>query len=252
MKINNKFIISIVIIGMIVLITALVVFIFEDRSLNQTPPNPINKRGDNQLYASNKFTITQYITGEYNINIILSPFEQIKTEAEQKFLELLNITQAQACSYNVIITTPHYANPEEAGKTYYLSFCPNLPQPSIAINPAIANLELLSVNPSPGVVEMGETKNGIALTFNKPIDLTTTSITISPSIEFRETHHPRDKTILTINPTQEWQSNAGYTITIKSGAYALDRSAQLKENVVLIYQVRKVNIPDDHGEFVTP
>jgi len=47
----------------------------------------------------------------------------MKLEVEKRFIELLDISEAEACKLDVIITTPQFVNPEFAGEEYYLSFC---------------------------------------------------------------------------------------------------------------------------------
>lgn len=60
---------------------------------------------------------------QFLISITASPFEQYRLRAEIDFLESLNISQREACSLDVVITTPARDNPEYAGKEYELSFC---------------------------------------------------------------------------------------------------------------------------------
>jgi hypothetical protein len=57
------------------------------------------------------------------ITIFASPFEEKRTIAEDAFLESLDITQEEACNLTVYITTTMHANPNEASKDHYLSFC---------------------------------------------------------------------------------------------------------------------------------
>lgn len=59
----------------------------------------------------------------YKILITKAPFQKYRLEAEQKFLEQMNLTTQQACKLDVEITTPRFANPQEAGQIYKLSFC---------------------------------------------------------------------------------------------------------------------------------
>ncbi len=57
------------------------------------------------------------------ISIQRYPFDEIRPIAEQEFLKTLAIGEEDACKLNVELTTPGYANPGKAGKTYSLSFC---------------------------------------------------------------------------------------------------------------------------------
>jgi hypothetical protein len=62
-------------------------------------------------------------TGLYQVNVLGSPFERARLDAEQAFLFELGITEERACVLNVVVTTPAYANPNDAGINYSLSFC---------------------------------------------------------------------------------------------------------------------------------
>ena len=57
------------------------------------------------------------------ISIFGSPFSSIRADAENDLLKTLNVSQEEACNMNVVITTPLWANPNEAGPNYKLSFC---------------------------------------------------------------------------------------------------------------------------------
>jgi len=60
---------------------------------------------------------------QFLINITGSPFDTLRSVAEQAFLDQLGITQNQACQLNVTVGTSIEANPDQAGTTYPLSFC---------------------------------------------------------------------------------------------------------------------------------
>lgn len=59
------------------------------------------------------------------ISITSSPFEKQRNKAEEEFLKALGIDKGGACKLNVDVTTPSFANPEEAGRIFKLSFCQN-------------------------------------------------------------------------------------------------------------------------------
>lgn len=218
------------------------------REVNQTQQgNIINKRGDSRIFENEHFKITYYKTGQYNITITASPFDQVKLEAEQKFLEITGLSKEDACRKDVIINTPQTINPYQAGKTFYLSFCANLPQPSTQINPNLNNLTIKNTQPGSGTVEMGNTKNGIFITFDAPIDLATTYISINPEIGFRLSTHPVDKNILIINPTDVWQVGIKYTIRIKSGILSIDGKAQLKQDIQIEYITKEPKFPEENN-----
>ena len=84
----------------------------------------INQYGDYSLLKNEEYKILY--EAQFNlflISIISSPFKEIRKTAEGEFVKILGVTQADACKLNVSITTPLYANPQEAGKNYRLSFC---------------------------------------------------------------------------------------------------------------------------------
>ena len=60
---------------------------------------------------------------QFLVNILSSPFEGVKAQAEKEFLRILDVTAPQSCSLNVVLATPRFANPQEAGREYTLSFC---------------------------------------------------------------------------------------------------------------------------------
>lgn len=89
-------------------------------------PDPYTVNGTKKIYVDDKapYSITaNKDSSYYKILITKSPFQQYRLEAEQKFLEQLNITKEKACGLDVEITTPRFANPDQAGQIYKLSFC---------------------------------------------------------------------------------------------------------------------------------
>ena len=85
---------------------------------------PANNRGDILVSDENSFQ-TLYFAQEdqFLISIIASPFSEKRVEAENDFVTKLGISKEEACLLDVVITTPKYANPSQAGKNYTLSFC---------------------------------------------------------------------------------------------------------------------------------
>lgn len=57
------------------------------------------------------------------INILSSPFDLSRQKAEGAFLQTLGIDNTSACKLNVVVQTPFFANPDNAGIPYPLSFC---------------------------------------------------------------------------------------------------------------------------------
>lgn len=60
---------------------------------------------------------------QFLITILLFPFTTNRAVAEQKFIEILNITKEDACRLSVSVTTTQSVNRELAGKEFPLSFC---------------------------------------------------------------------------------------------------------------------------------
>ncbi|MFH1971552.1 MAG: hypothetical protein ABIJ05_04180 [Patescibacteria group bacterium] len=87
--------------------------------------NPkINERGDVTFVDRQNFQILYFSKeNEFLISILGSPFEESRQEAEKEFLKQLNINEEKACQLKVIISTPNFANPNESGQNYKLSFC---------------------------------------------------------------------------------------------------------------------------------
>ena len=89
-------------------------------------PDPYETNGTKKIFVENNapFTITQDLaTSAYLISIVQSPFEEVRQKAEVAFLEKLNIDKEAACKLKVNITTMRFANPNQAGQTFPLSFC---------------------------------------------------------------------------------------------------------------------------------
>lgn len=86
---------------------------------------PVDTEGDVQLEkVQNSYQIL-YLPqfNEFLISILGSPFDTIRTQAENELLSQLGISQQQACQLNVSEGTPQRINPNEAGISYPLSFC---------------------------------------------------------------------------------------------------------------------------------
>ena len=88
--------------------------------------NILNKEGDMQVSdATNSGYNITYLSqfNEFLISINKSPFDQFRIQAENNFLTKLGINQQEACKLTVVITTPRFVNPNQAGQNYSLSFC---------------------------------------------------------------------------------------------------------------------------------
>jgi len=82
------------------------------------------KIGDTRFIDEKDFKATYFPEDEaFLINIMASPFDIVRAEAEIKFLSVLSLDKDSACELAVYITTPRTLNPNEAGTNYRLSFC---------------------------------------------------------------------------------------------------------------------------------
>ncbi len=89
-------------------------------------PDPYTVNGTKKIYVDDgaPYSITaNKDSSYYKILITKSPFQKYRLEAEQKLLDELKLSQKKACALDVEITTPRFANPDEAGQVYKLSFC---------------------------------------------------------------------------------------------------------------------------------
>jgi len=74
---------------------------------------------DNENYQIMYFKFSD----EFLVTILGSPFESFQKMAERDLISQLKIDENTACRLKVSVTTPSFANPDEAGRTYGLSFC---------------------------------------------------------------------------------------------------------------------------------
>ena len=82
------------------------------------------KIGDTRFIDEKDFKATYFPQDEaFLINIMASPFDIVRAEAEIKFLSVLSLDKDNSCKLAVYITTPRTLNPNEAGTNYRLSFC---------------------------------------------------------------------------------------------------------------------------------
>ncbi len=84
----------------------------------------IEKTGEVFAEENADFSIIYHKNDEsFLLYISSSPFETVRSAAENVFLQKLGIDKESACRLAVIEQTPFFANPNEAGKVYKLSFC---------------------------------------------------------------------------------------------------------------------------------
>lgn len=86
-------------------------------------PHPIDNHSP-ILFENARYKIVYFDdSGEFDIIILDSPFEEIKKEAEQMFLSVMHLSETEACNLHVFVVTPRFANPELVGQSFPLSFC---------------------------------------------------------------------------------------------------------------------------------
>ena len=91
-----------------------------------SPPIRVPELKTKVIYQddNNGYQIFSYPdAGETWLLIMGSPFEKYRQLAEKKFLQESKLSPTEACKLTVKITTPYYANPEEADQFYKPSFC---------------------------------------------------------------------------------------------------------------------------------
>lgn len=90
------------------------------------PPLPeiLNPQGDRLLKENpNYHLVFSPEFNQYLISVLGSPFEKYRQEAENELMNVLQIDTKTACQLKIVITTPFFANPDESGRFYKLSFC---------------------------------------------------------------------------------------------------------------------------------
>ncbi|RJR14809.1 hypothetical protein C4579_04280 [Candidatus Microgenomates bacterium] len=248
-KLLQKPAVIFILISVVVIVTGVILGFLINPSQPTTPgaspsfrsPGPINNQGDTLLLETAKYHIVflkQF--NSYAISITGAPFYAYREEAEQAFLSTLNITQKQACLLNVTVSTPRFANPDQSGRNYPLSFCQYVdPTPSTSINPSTEALNVINTQPPQGTAPLGDTTNGITIAFDQPVDFTTVIVSINPPLSFRVRPHPVDQKQIIISPQTNWQVNRQYTVTVAAGVTSTNAQYQLKTDLILQYQTEE-------------
>jgi len=83
----------------------------------------INKNNDVEIKATEEYSFDFFpLTSQFILSITSSPFEAVRIKAEEEFLKELGFV-GDFCKLNIIISTPRFVNPEEAGESFKLSEC---------------------------------------------------------------------------------------------------------------------------------
>ena len=87
--------------------------------------NPKVSSSQASQFVQNSEYVIQYTPSSDSFLIVInsSPFNEQRAKAENEFLDTLNISRQEACTLDVSITTPQWANPNETGTIHRLSFC---------------------------------------------------------------------------------------------------------------------------------
>lgn len=109
---------------------------------------PLDAAGDMELANDSQYHITYLAdTHQFLITITGKGFAQNRYAAEQKLLSQLGLSQEDACKLNIVITTTSSANPDQAGQSLPLSFCPQPTQVSQPVSvPIYRTTKNLAIN----------------------------------------------------------------------------------------------------------
>lgn len=104
------------------------------------------------------------------------------------------------------------------------------PQPT----PQPEMFKLIQTTPPGGKRKMLFTGTAILFEFNAPLDMSTVSVNVSPSIEHEMYLDANDPSILVIKPANEWTENVEFTILIEKSLSAADKRT-LTEDIKHIF-----------------
>lgn len=94
--------------------------------MNQGKEPPVSQDGVRSHLLADKeaYQITFHDnTQSFLITVYGSPFDWARLAAEQEFLSLTGLAKEPACQVKVTVATPYFANPEQSGEIFGLSFC---------------------------------------------------------------------------------------------------------------------------------
>jgi len=82
------------------------------------------ERGDVLFFNNSAYQLVYFSKeDQYLISILSSPFDDIRDEAEKKFVEVLETDKETACILNVVVSSPYNINPAQGAKKFGLSWC---------------------------------------------------------------------------------------------------------------------------------
>jgi hypothetical protein len=92
----------------------------------KSPKTTIDEEGDATLKDDPNYTILYYkMDQSVFIGLLGGNLPQVRSDAEKELLNILGITEQDACQLKVSTTVPASVSEKAAGKDYGLSFCPS-------------------------------------------------------------------------------------------------------------------------------
>jgi hypothetical protein len=87
-------------------------------------PKEITAEGNVLIDRTEGYEMVYYPTTQsFQLSITQSPFAAARIAAEEDFIKKLGVTKSDVCKLSVEVTTPFWANQQESGTLYPLSFC---------------------------------------------------------------------------------------------------------------------------------
>lgn len=97
-------------------------------------------------------------------------------------------------------------------------------------------LNILNIDPPPGIQESIWTTQSIAFSFKQDIDISSLEYTVIPVIDTIPFLNPNNKTLY-IRPKKDWRPNVSYTLTIKKLS-ALGGGEKLATDIIYQFEIR--------------
>lgn len=92
-------------------------------------------------------------------------------------------------------------------------------------------------DPAPGKVEIGGTRIGISLFMGTEVDLSTFEVETDPQIQLTPKVLPDNPERVVLTPQTEWEAGQKYTITIKKGLLSEVTGREMKDDLILEYEI---------------
>lgn len=109
--------------------------------------------------------------------------------------------------------------------------------------PPKTELKLLNTNPSSGKYKLFNPTLGIIFNFDTAIDASSAVITITPFISVEVEQEKTNPNALVIRPTENWEYNINYKISIANGLTSKDETKELKNKID--YEIEFEYPPED-------